>query len=123
MLSSGLVETVEHCSPRAVLLIGSGPAGAPPGAASFRPSGGGGKLRPSDLCGTALEVCLVHNGEIPTTTDSWVGEERVAIKMVDIHSAGAGGGSIAWVDSLGLLRVGPHSAGAEPGAACYGRGR
>jgi N-methylhydantoinase A len=65
---------------------------------------------------------LIRDGEIPTTTESWVGEERVATKMVDIHSAGAGGGSIAWIDSLGLLRVGPHSAGAEPGPACYGRG-
>jgi N-methylhydantoinase A len=72
--------------------------------------------------GTSLDVCLIRDGEIPTTTESWVGEERVAIKMVDIHSAGAGGGSIAWIDSLGLLRVGPHSAGAEPGPACYGRG-
>jgi N-methylhydantoinase A len=72
--------------------------------------------------GTSLDVCVIRDGEIPTTTESWVGEERVAVKMVDIHSAGAGGGSIAWVDSLGLLRVGPHSAGAEPGPACYGRG-
>ncbi|MBI4292066.1 MAG: hydantoinase/oxoprolinase family protein, partial [Betaproteobacteria bacterium] len=51
-----------------------------------------------------------------------VGEERVAIKMVEVHSIGAGGGSLAWIDSLGLLRVGPQSAGAAPGPACYGRG-
>jgi len=75
-----------------------------------------------DMGGTSLDVCLIRDGEIPTTTESWVGDERVAIKMVDIHSAGAGGGSIAWVDSLGLLRVGPHSAGAEPGPACYNKG-
>jgi N-methylhydantoinase A len=122
MLSSGLVETVEHCSPRAVLLIGSGPAAAPAGAAYLGQSVGYQNLLSIDMGGTSLDVCLVHNGEIPTTTDSWVGEERVAIKMVDIHSAGAGGGSIAWIDSLGLLRVGPHSAGAEPGPACYGKG-
>jgi len=122
MLSSGLVETVEHCSPRAVLLIGSGPAAAPAGAAYLGQSVGHQHLLSIDMGGTSLDVCLVHNGEIPTTTESWVGEERVATKMVDIHSAGAGGGSIAWIDSLGLLRVGPHSAGAEPGPACYAKG-
>ncbi len=122
MLSSGLVETVAHCVPRAVLLIGSGPAAAPAGAAYIGESTGRRSLISIDMGGTSLDVCLIRDGEIPTTTESWVGEERVAIKMVDIHSAGAGGGSIAWVDSLGLLRVGPHSAGAEPGPTCYGRG-
>jgi len=122
MLSSGLVETVAHCVPRAVLLIGSGPAAAPAGAAYIGESTGRRSLISIDMGGTSLDVCLIRDGEIPTTTESWVGEERVAIKMVDIHSAGAGGGSIAWIDSLGLLRVGPHSAGAEPGPACYGKG-
>jgi N-methylhydantoinase A len=122
MLSSGLVETVAHCSTRAVLLIGSGPAAAPAGAAYLGDSVGQRNLISIDMGGTSLDVCLIRDGEIPTTTESWVGEERVAIKMVDIHSAGAGGGSIAWIDSLGLLRVGPHSAGAEPGPACYGKG-
>jgi len=122
MLSSGLVESVEHCSSRAVLLIGSGPAAAPAGAAYLGQSVGHQNLLSIDMGGTSLDVCLIHHGEIPTTTDSWVGEERVATKMVDIHSAGAGGGSIAWIDSLGLLRVGPHSAGAEPGPACYAKG-
>ena len=122
MLSSGLVETVAHCVSRAVLLIGSGPAAAPAGAAYIGESTGRRSLISIDMGGTSLDVCVIRDGEIPTTTESWVGEERVAIKMVDIHSAGAGGGSIAWVDSLGLLRVGPHSAGAEPGPACYGRG-
>lgn len=122
MLSSGLVETVEHCSARAVLLIGSGPAAAPAGAVYLGQSVGHQNLLSIDMGGTSLDVCMIRNGEIPTTTESWVGEERVAIKMVDIHSAGAGGGSIAWIDSLGLLRVGPHSAGAEPGPACYAKG-
>ena len=122
MLSSGLVETVEHCSPRAVLLIGSGPAAAPAGAAYLGQSVGRQNLLSIDMGGTSLDVCLIRDGEIPTTTESWVGEERVATKMVDIHSAGAGGGSIAWIDSLALLRVGPHSAGAEPGPACYAKG-
>ncbi len=122
MLSSGLVETVAHCVPRAVLLIGSGPAAAPAGASYIGEFAKRRNLISIDMGGTSLDVCLIREGEIPTTTESWVGEERVATKMVDIHSAGAGGGSIAWVDSLGLLRVGPHSAGAEPGPACYGKG-
>lgn len=122
MLSSGLVETVEYCIPRAVFLIGSGPAAAPSGAVYLGQGVDHQSLISIDMGGTSFDVCLIRRGEIPTTTESWVGDERVAIKMVDIHSAGAGGGSIAWVDSLGLLRVGPHSAGAEPGPACYGKG-
>ena len=122
MLSSGLVETVAYCIPRAVYLIGSGPAAAPSGAVYLGEAVDHRNLLSVDMGGTSFDVCMVRGGEIPTTTESWVGDERVAIKMVDIHSAGAGGGSIAWVDSLGLLRVGPHSAGAAPGPACYGKG-
>src|SRR3989337_2451455 len=51
-----------------------------------------------------------------------MGDERIAVKMVDVYSFGAGGGSIAWIDRLGVLRVGPASAGADPGPACYGKG-
>lgn len=122
MLSSGLVETVEHCIPRAVFLIGSGPAAAPSGALYLGRAVDQQNLLSIDMGGTSFDVCMIRHGQIPTSTESWVGDERVAIKMVDVHSAGAGGGSIAWVDSLGLLRVGPHSAGAEPGPACYGKG-
>jgi N-methylhydantoinase A len=53
---------------------------------------------------------------------NWVGEELVAMKLVDVPSVGAGGGSIAWINSLGLMQVGPQSAGADPGPACYARG-
>jgi N-methylhydantoinase A len=122
MLSDGLVETVENCIPRAVYLIGSGPAAAPAAAVHLGSNNGHGNLLSFDMGGTSIDIGVVMNGEIPTTTEGWVQDERVAIKMVDIMSAGAGGGSIAWVDSLGLLRVGPHSAGSEPGPACYGRG-
>lgn len=122
MLSSGLVQSVEHCIPRAVFLIGSGPAAAPAGTLYLGRTVDQHNLLSIDMGGTSFDVCPVRHGEIPTTTESWVGDDRVAIKMVDIHSAGAGGGSIAWIDSLGLLRVGPHSAGAEPGPACYGKG-
>jgi N-methylhydantoinase A len=122
MLSDGLVETVEYCKPRVVNLIGSGPAAAPAAAVYMGNAAGHRNLLSFDMGGTSLDICLIQDGRIPTTTDAWVQDERVAIKMVDVKSAGAGGGSIAWIDSLGLLRVGPQSAGSMPGPACYGKG-
>jgi N-methylhydantoinase A len=122
MLSDGLVESVENCIPRAVYLIGSGPAAAPAGAVHVGSRMGRNDLLSFDMGGTSIDIGVVMGGDIPTTTEGWVQDERVAIKMVDIMSAGAGGGSIAWVDTLGLLRVGPHSAGSEPGPACYAKG-
>ncbi len=122
MLSDGLVETVEYCKPRVVNLIGSGPAAAPAAAIYMGDAAGHKNLLSFDMGGTSIDIGLIQDGRIPTTTEAWVQDERVAIKMVDIKSAGAGGGSIAWIDSLGLLRVGPQSAGSTPGPACYGNG-
>jgi N-methylhydantoinase A len=122
MGSDGLVETVEYCIPRVVYLIGSGPAAAPAGGRYVGASLGNDDILSVDMGGTSFDICMVRGGEIPTTTESWVQDERVAIKMVDIQSGGAGGGSIAWIDQLGLLRVGPKSAGGDPGPACYGKG-
>ncbi|MEE8434362.1 MAG: hydantoinase/oxoprolinase family protein [bacterium] len=119
---NGLVLSPTESLRRAVYLLGSGPSAAPSGAAYYGRLVGTENLISIDMGGTSLDVSLVRQGTIPMTTEAWVGDERVAIKMVDVHSAGAGGGSIAWVDSLGLLRVGPQSAGAEPGPACYGKG-
>lgn len=121
MQANALVQTVEHCVDRAVYLLDSGPAAAPSGALSVV----GGKDKTNvlsvDMGGTSFDICMLKNGVIPTTTENWVGEDRVAIKMVDLVTTGAGGGSIAWIDSLGLLRVGPQSAGADPGPAAYGK--
>lgn len=122
MLSDGLVETVEYCIPRVVYLIGSGPAAAPSAAHYTGKEAGFNNLLSFDMGGTSIDIGHIQNGEIPTTTDAWVQDEKVSIKMVDVHSAGAGGGSIAWIDSLGLLRVGPQSSGSDPGPACYGKG-
>jgi N-methylhydantoinase A len=122
MLASGLVQWVDECRDRAVYLLGSGPAAAPSGALHFGRLHGREHLLSVDMGGTSFDVCLVRDGDVPTTTDAWIGEERVAIRMVDVNSVGAGGGSIAWVDALGLLRVGPVSAGADPGPAAYGLG-
>ena len=122
MGSDGLVESVEYCIPRAVYLIGSGPAAAPSGAKFLGTAIETDDLLSVDMGGTSFDICMLRAGEIPTTTEAWVQDERVAIKMVDIQSGGAGGGSIAWIDQLGLLRVGPQSAGGDPGPASYGKG-
>lgn len=122
MCSDGLVETVDYCIPRVVYLIGSGPAAAPAGARHVASEIGAENILSVDMGGTSFDICMMRGGAIPTTTEAWIQDERVAIKMVDVQSGGAGGGSIAWIDQLGLLRVGPMSAGADPGPACYGRG-
>jgi N-methylhydantoinase A len=121
MLSSGLMQTVDQCHGRAVELLASGPAAAPAAALAVGKPLGQLDLLEVDMGGTSFEVCVIQGGTVPTTKDAWVGEERVATKMVEIRSLGAGGGSIAWIDSLGLLRVGPQSAGADPGPAAYGK--
>lgn len=122
MLADGLVETPENCIPRAVYLMGSGPAAAPAAAVHYGLEAGHDHLLSFDMGGTSIDLAFIQNGQIATTTEGWIEDERLGIKMVDIDSAGAGGGSIAWVDTLGLLRVGPQSAGSTPGPACYGRG-
>ncbi|HJX11833.1 MAG TPA: hydantoinase/oxoprolinase family protein, partial [Candidatus Binatia bacterium] len=118
----GLVQSVDESARRAASLINSGPAAAPSGAIRLGQMVDWKNLFSVDMGGTSYDVCLIRNAEIPTTDYNWVGDERVAMKMVDVPSVGAGGGSLAWIDTLGLLRVGPQSAGADPGPACYGRG-
>jgi N-methylhydantoinase A len=122
MLANGLVQTAEQVRRRAVYLLASGPAAAPAAAIYLAEPAAGNQLISIDMGGTSFEVCAIRDGEVPTTTESWVGKHRVAIKMVDTRSIGSGGGSIASIDSLGLLKVGPESAGADPGPACYGKG-
>jgi N-methylhydantoinase A len=122
MLANGLVQNISECIRRPVFLLHSGPAAAPSGAVYLGRHLGDEQLLSIDMGGTSFDVCLINKGDIPTTTEHWENDQRVAIKMVDIASIGAGGGSIAKIDSLGLLRVGPESAGADPGPACYGRG-
>ena len=118
----GMVQSVDESARRAVSLICSGPAAAPSGAIRLGQSIGSDNLFSVDMGGTSYDVCLIRNGVIPTTDHNWVGEELVAMKLVDVPSVGAGGGSIASINSLGLVQVGPGSAGADPGPACYGKG-
>jgi N-methylhydantoinase A len=122
MLANGLVQNVAECIRHPVFLLHSGPAAAPSGAVYLGKHLNADNLLSVDMGGTSFDICLVDKGEIPTTTEHWENDQRVAIKMVDIASIGAGGGSIAKIDALGLLRVGPASAGADPGPACYGTG-
>ncbi len=75
-----------------------------------------------DMGGTSCDVALITGGEVETTQSGSVGGYPVALPMVAVHTIGAGGGSVAWVDRGGALRVGPASMGAAPGPACYGRG-
>src|SRR5260370_40056576 len=74
------------------------------------------------MCGTSSEFCLIVDGEAALATDRKIGSHRVALNSLDIVSLGAGGGSIGRVDAGGILHVGPESAGAVPGPACYGKG-
>jgi N-methylhydantoinase A len=120
MLSSALMQTVQECHARAVELFVSGPAAGPAAALHVAGRLGHRDVLEMDMGGTSFDVCVIRDGEIPTTREAWVGQERIATKMVDVATVGAGGGSIAWIDGLGLLRVGPESAGADPGPAAYG---
>jgi N-methylhydantoinase A len=72
--------------------------------------------------GTSCDVCVIDEGRVRRTDSRTIGGRVIQLPMVDVHTVGAGGGSIGWRDSGGALRVGPHSAGADPGPACYGRG-
>jgi N-methylhydantoinase A/oxoprolinase/acetone carboxylase beta subunit len=105
----------------AVQTILSGPAAGVLGAQAVGATSGFTRLITFDMGGTSTDVSLI-DGAIGTRTDSIVGDFPVRLPVLDIHTVGAGGGSIAYVDSGGSLRVGPRSAGADPGPACYGKG-
>ena len=100
----------------------SGPAGAPMAGVFYGNTHGFRNVITVDMGGTSFDVALVKDAEPAVTTEGMIGEHRVASPILDIHTIGAGGGSIAWIDQGGLLAVGPKSAGAAPGPACYGRG-
>ncbi len=123
MLSNGGIMNAGYAGSFSVYSLLSGPAGGVVacaqliGALCNEPN-----LITVDMGGTSYDVSLIRNGKPSVTTDYWVSRYRVAAPMLDIHTIGAGGGSIAWVDAGGALQVGPQSAGALPGPACYGRG-
>ncbi|MEZ5316279.1 MAG: hydantoinase/oxoprolinase family protein [Vicinamibacterales bacterium] len=106
---------------QAVRTVLSGPAAGVVGARAVAAAAGFPRVISFDMGGTSTDVSLV-DGEIGLTTDAVIGDFPVRLPMIDIHTVGAGGGSIASVDTGGALRVGPESAGAQPGPACYGVG-
>jgi N-methylhydantoinase A len=105
----------------AVRLLLSGPAGGVVAARAAGARAGHARLLSFDMGGTSTDVALI-DGDVQLTTEGRVAGYPVAVAMVDVHTIGAGGGSIALVDAGGVLHVGPQSAGADPGPACYGRG-
>ena len=119
MKSNGGVADVETVREQPVTTVLSGPAAGVVGAASV---GGGNGVVTFDMGGTSSDVSLVRDGEADRSADAEIGGVPIRTPMVDIETVGAGGGSIAWVDPGGALRVGPESAGADPGPACYGHG-
>jgi N-methylhydantoinase A len=122
MQSSGGLTDMGTASAHAALTVLSGPAGGAAAAALLADRCGAPDLLCFDMGGTSCDVCVVENGAVREASSRTVAGRPMSLPMVDIHTVGAGGGSIAWRDPGGALRVGPRSAGARPGPACYGRG-
>jgi N-methylhydantoinase A len=121
MQSNGGAMTLRGASEHPVRTLLSGPAGGVVAAHELAKRSGVKKMISLDMGGTSTDVCLV-NGEIPLTPEKLVAGVPVKVPMVDIYTVGAGGGSISRLDAGGALKVGPESAGADPGPVCYGRG-
>jgi N-methylhydantoinase A len=121
MQSSGEAVAADQTARQAVRLLLSGPAGGLVGAGFVGTLAGEERLLTFDMGGTSTDVALV-DGEPRLTTEGRIAGYPVAVPMVDMHTIGAGGGSIARLDAGGVLLVGPESAGADPGPACYGKG-
>ena len=136
MLSSGGTASAATAARHASWTVLSGPAGGAVGAArmaskaaaggassgGFSAGGSSADAVGLDMGGTSCDVSLIVGGAAAVGSGREVGGRALALPMVDVHTVGAGGGSIAWRDSGGALRVGPRSAGADPGPSCYGRG-
>ncbi len=122
ILSHGGVAPLEEAVRLAAGTVLSGPAGGVAGARYSARLLGSGDLIPFDMGGTSTDISLISGGEAALSSDRGIAGERIALSSLDIASIGAGGGSIAHVDAGGVLHVGPESAGADPGPACYGRG-
>ncbi|PCH62636.1 MAG: hydantoinase [SAR86 cluster bacterium] len=121
MQSSGSTINVKAAAKAAVNLLLSGPAAGLAGISYLGELIGERRIISFDMGGTSTDVALI-DGEIQITNEGSIADYPVSVPMVDMHTIGAGGGSIASVDEGGMLQVGPRSAGAEPGPACYGKG-
>jgi N-methylhydantoinase A len=122
MRSSGGVATPAEAAAHPATILVSGPAAGVVGAARIAALAGIEDAIAFDMGGTSTDVCLIANGRAERSSERTVGGLPIHLPTVDLHTVGAGGGSLVWRDAGGALRVGPQSAGANPGPACYGRG-
>ncbi len=122
MQSSGGLTDSERAASHAALTVLSGPAGGVGGALLLAELAGEPNVLCFDMGGTSCDVCLIEDSQVTETAERTVAGRPLSLPALDILTVGAGGGSIAWRDAGGALRVGPASAGALPGPACYGRG-
>ena len=122
MRSDAGVMSLTAARERPVTTVLSGPAGGVKGASYLATAAGYPNIVSIDMGGTSTDVCLSTSSEPRLSTDTWVSDYPIKVPIIDITTIGAGGGSLAYVSSAGALRVGPQSAGADPGPACYGRG-
>jgi N-methylhydantoinase A len=122
MQSSGGVASTQVAAKHAAWTVLSGPAGGVVGAAHLGALADAKDVLSFDMGGTSCDVAVVDGGRPRQAAERTIGGRVLQLPMVDVHTVGAGGGSIAWVDAGGALRVGPQSAGAQPGPACYGAG-
>tara|TARA_Y100000588_G_scaffold92806_1_gene100338 strand:- start:7226 stop:9277 length:2052 start_codon:yes stop_codon:yes gene_type:complete len=122
MQSNGGTTSAQVAIDKPIHTILSGPAAGVIGSVALSNAAGELNTISVDMGGTSFDVCLSYQGEVRRSKESEIDNLPIKVPMVDIHTLGAGGGSIAWVDPGGALRVGPQSAGADPGPAAYGKG-
>jgi N-methylhydantoinase A len=122
MQSSGGIISAKFAAEEPVRTVLSGPAGGVIGAHRVAQIAGFEKIISFDMGGTSTDVALIDARGPQTTNESRISEIPISVPMLDIHTVGAGGGSLAWFDRGGILHTGPQSAGADPGPICYGRG-
>lgn len=122
MQSRGAIASASRILARPVTALLSGPAGGALGGAVAGSRAGSRDVITLDMGGTSTDVAVVHGGQLVATRESRIRGYPLRVQMVDVHTIGAGGGSIARLDEGGALKVGPESAEADPGPACYGRG-
>lgn len=122
--SNGGISTIDGCAKKPVGILMSGPAGGVIGALAEARLAGITNIMTNDIGGTSADISTIAGGRlrIKNPRDTVVGGHAVMAPMIDLETMGAGGGSIAWLDSVGGFHVGPRSAGSEPGPACYNRG-
>jgi N-methylhydantoinase A len=121
MQSNGGVMTPESARRSPALTLLSGPAGGPAAGLFYAKALGRDRAITTDMGGTSFEASVAIGAPL-SVNDGEIARHKIALPMLDIHTIGAGGGSIGWLDPGGLLRMGPQSAGADPGPACYGKG-